>query len=71
MGGGANLDLLPTQAVEVGGQLHRTERLGVAGGRIRDVRDHGGAAVGGGQGLPQQRGEPVLPGGRAGAGVRG
>lgn len=65
-GDAANLDL-PAQAVNTGGQLHSAESLGVVDGRIRDVSDHGGTTVGGGQGLPQQHGELVVPGGQGGA----
>lgn len=70
-GGGEHLGLLPAQAVDTGGELHGAECLRVLRRCVRHVGNHGGAAAGGGQGLTQQHGEPVVPGGRGGSDAKG
>lgn len=60
------LRLLLLHPQDPGGDLDGGQRLRVAGGRGRDVRDHGGAAVQVAQRLPQQHGELALPAGPSG-----
>lgn len=58
----AYLGFLLPHAVDAGGQLDGVERVGVVGGGVRDVGDHGGPAVDVPQGLPQQHGQLAVPG---------